>query len=194
MAGRQGVLGSGTVLRVGEILAVCTGSTGKAELSPALPCLGTIRPSPAWKFVLNILKGSKKGYRKVKATFLPLGRLVKYCPPSIPPFFSCLKCLTQLRLSPQESTLTLLSFVSWRSPSKRKTSLEATAIQNGSGLWLWAAHNWSMETPTAMRSSSLPALSLQEPHWASRDGEGPAGASQGSGQPPCQGSRVTWGS
>lgn len=116
---------------MGEIPTVCTGSTGKAELPPALPCLGTIRLSPAWKFVLNVYKGSKKGYKNIKAKFIsPPGEAGKaLSPPSPPPnpHFSCLKCLTESRPSPQESILTLLSSVCWRSLSKGKTYLEATA-------------------------------------------------------------------
>lgn len=66
---------------------VCTGSTGKGEPPPALPCLGTIRLSPAWKFVLNVYKGSKKGYKKVKAILIsPPGEVGRSnAPPASPP-------------------------------------------------------------------------------------------------------------
>lgn len=50
---------------MGEIGAARALSTGERQsLPPALPSLGAIRLSPAWKFVLNVYKGSKKVYKK----------------------------------------------------------------------------------------------------------------------------------
>lgn len=137
---------------MGEILTVCTGSTGKAEPPRALPCLGKIRLSPAWKFVLNVYKGSKKGYKTIKATLIPppgeAGKALPPPPPHNPPF-SCLKCLTQLRPRPQESILTAQLHV-LEEPIQRENPAGGNSswrlIQHGSGLWIWAVPIWRMPT------------------------------------------------